>query len=165
MPAGEDMSTIEPPRLNFEPAARQNRNAATAFSSSRFRTESESVFVAGISRPVPALITSMSTTPKNSFVRSKDISAADSFVTSKVMVSQCPPSALIDAAIDSSRSDLLATRHTRLPSVAKSRAVASPIPEEAPTTSTALSARPRQWISGFCVIFPNRVLDSQPEKA
>jgi hypothetical protein len=96
----------------------------------------------GPSSIMPALLTSVSSRPSSDVVRSTAAIACCWSVTSASITSAVPPSSRICLARPSSRSTRRAASATAAPSRARYRAVASPMPLDAPVTrATVPSSR------------------------
>ena len=89
----------------------------------------------------PALLTSVSRRPRFETVCSTASAASSSLVTSHSMTSAVPPASPISLASVSSLSLRRAARATAAPVAESWRAVAAPIPLDAPVTSATVPSR------------------------
>jgi hypothetical protein len=88
---------------------------------------------------MPALFTMTSTRPHSASAASTRARTSVRSVTSTRRLRAVPPAASIPAAMASSRSVRRAPSMTLAPWAARSRAIASPMPLDAPVTTTTLS--------------------------
>src|SRR3954468_1277019 len=120
--------------------------------------------------PMPALLWSTSTRPSSSNTREANASTASGSVTSTTCAFALPPISRVTASADS---PFTSATCTFAPSFANSSALARPIPEPAPVTTTTLPANPgasmRPYASAvapepFTIDVADEVLDDLRER-
>src|SRR5215467_4348205 len=115
---------------------------AITFNSRSSRNSSGLVSSTVVESPRPALLTRTSMPPQRAPTSSTMARTAAALVTSRPYASASPPAVRRVAARCSTRSRLLAQIATRIPLAASRRAVASPMPAEAPVTMAIRPASP-----------------------
>ncbi|MNF30266.1 hypothetical protein D3C84_109950 [compost metagenome] len=104
--------------------------------------------------PMPALLSTTSTTPKRASAASKAASTLARSVTSRATDSACLPFHSMSLATCSSRSTRRAASTTRAPARPASRARCAPMPLEAPVTRTVRPAREKCWAKSWFIGTP-----------